>query len=266
LGFIGHYAARDGAAAASLLPHACEQLARAGCTRALAPIDGSTWRNYRFVTHQGDEPRFLLEPDHPSDWPDHFLAHGFQPWAKYFSALNANLAYEETALARVAARLAARGVTVRPMDIHRFDEELRAILEIARVAFRNHLLYDDIDEAEARDQYRRLRAVTGVDLTLIAEHQVRPVGFVFAAPDLLQQRRGEKVDTMIVKTLGVLPRHELAGLGQHLLASVHRQGLRLGYRRAVYALVYDSLPLRRLSGRYAQAIREYALFGKALEA
>jgi hypothetical protein len=69
---------------------------------------------------------------------------------------------------------------------------------------------------------------------------------------------------MIVKTLGVLPRRDLAGLGQQLLASVHRQGLRLGYRRAIYALVYDSLPLRRLSARYASPIREYALFGKAL--
>src|SRR5262249_56216269 len=42
LGLIGHYAARDVAAAAPLLQLACEQLAARACTLAVRPMAGNT--------------------------------------------------------------------------------------------------------------------------------------------------------------------------------------------------------------------------------
>ena len=58
LGFIGHYAARDAVAARSLLTQALAALSATGCALAVAPIDGSTWRRYRFITDRGTEPLF----------------------------------------------------------------------------------------------------------------------------------------------------------------------------------------------------------------
>ena len=43
------------------------------------------------------------------------------------------------------------------------------------------------------------------DLILMAERAGDLVGFMFAVPDLLQARRGESVDTIILKTMAVDP-------------------------------------------------------------
>ena len=47
IGLIGHYASATDEAAADVLELACRQLAEAGCTLAVGPMDGSTWRDCR---------------------------------------------------------------------------------------------------------------------------------------------------------------------------------------------------------------------------
>src|ERR1043166_31608 len=60
VGLIGHYAASLPEAAGVLLERACGELASVGCTLAVGPMDGSSWRRYRFVTRFGTEPPFFL--------------------------------------------------------------------------------------------------------------------------------------------------------------------------------------------------------------
>src|ERR1700677_660183 len=74
LGVIGHFAAADSASGVELLRHSCAQLAAKSCTLAVGPMDGNTWRRYRFVTDRGNEPPFFLEPDNPDEWPRYFVA------------------------------------------------------------------------------------------------------------------------------------------------------------------------------------------------
>ncbi len=270
VGIIGHYAARDASAARRVLQYACEQLSGRGCTIVIGPMDGNTWRQYRLVTDRGIEPPFFLEPNNPDDWPDHFAANGFEPLAQYFSALNASLRHQVAGLGGVATRMAAHGVQIRPLRAEQFEDELRRIYAIATIAFRNNMLYSPLGETTFIEQFLALSRHVPMNLALIAERQDQPVGFVFAVPDLLQAQRGEPIDTIIVKSLGVLPGRHYAGLGNLLLASVEKRACELGYVRSVYALVRD-LPhlrrfahLRRMSGRYALPIRRYALFAKVI--
>lgn len=271
VGMIGHYAA-NGGGAGTFLDFACDQLREHGCTLAVGPIDGSTWRSYRLITRFGDEPRFFLEPDNPPEWPEHFSGNGFAPLARYFSALNDRLDWTDPRVERQTAGVAQAGITLRPMNADVFDEDLRRILELSRVAFRNNLLYVDPDEGEFFETYRSLLGKVPLDFTLLAEHGGCPVGFVFAVPDLNTSSRcgpapsspdaGGK--TIIVKTLAALPDRQYAGLGQLLLAEVQRRAHLSGFTRAIHALVRDRPSLRRISGRYARSIREYTLFAKVL--
>ena len=59
LGVIGHFAAADQASAALLIPQLLDRLKKQGCTLAVGPMDGNTWRRYRFVTDTGHEPPFF---------------------------------------------------------------------------------------------------------------------------------------------------------------------------------------------------------------
>lgn len=264
VGMIGHYAACDAAAARRVLRYACEQLAERGCSIAVGPMDGNTWRQYRFVTERGDEPPFFLEPDNPDDWPGYFTKCGFEPVAQYFSALNTDLHNRPHAISEIHRRMAARGVQIGPLQRERFDDELRGIYAIATAAFRDNFLYRPLAESEFVAQYRTLSRHVPTDFILIAKLHDQPVGFVFAVPDLLQVQRGETIDTIVVKTLGVLPGRQFAGLGHLLLASVEQRAVEFGFVRSIHALVRDVPHLRRMSSRVARPIRRYALFAKVI--
>ncbi len=264
LGFIGHYDVQDAAAAARILQHACEQLAAFGCTLAVAPVDGNTWQRYRLLTERGEEATFFLEPDNPDDWQCDFLDQGFTPLAEYSSALNTNLSYIDPRLETVIARLENAGVQIRSVNLERIEEELHRIYMVSSASFRRNFLYTPISEAEFISQYRLLLPYLKPELVLIAEHNYNPVGFLFAIPDWLQAQRGEPINTVIIKTVAVLPKRIYAGLGNLLVAQCHAIAHRLGYNRAIHALMHDANPSRNLSRRYAQTIRRYTLFAKEL--
>ena len=91
-----------------LLERACRELAGRGCSVAVGPMDGSTWRRYRLVTECGGEPAFFLEPDNPDDQPIIFLASGSDPIAHYISAVNNDLGRKDPRVSHIADRLMAR--------------------------------------------------------------------------------------------------------------------------------------------------------------
>ncbi|NQT38376.1 MAG: GNAT family N-acetyltransferase [Planctomycetes bacterium] len=262
IGVIGHYAVSDRSAARQVLQHACEELAANGCTMAVGPMDGNTWRQYRLVTEFGAEPPFFLEPNSPEDWPGHFVENGFKPLAEYFSALNTDLRCHDPLLSRVENRMNGLNIRIRSLNPTHFDDDLRRIFSVATVSFRNNPLYMTIDEEDFIGLYRPLQEVVRHELVMIAERHNVPVGFIFAVPDLLQAKRGETIDTVIVKTLGVLPRREYAGLGHLLLGRARSAARELGYTRLIHALMRDVGHLRRMSGRYGRPIRRYTLFAK----
>ncbi len=264
LGLIGHYAIQDAAAAAQLLTHACTQLATQGCTLAVAPIDGNTWRRHRLLTQRGKEPVFFLEPDNPDDWQSHFLNQGFTPFASYSSALNTNLSYVDSTVQNVSDRLQHLGVQIRSVNLSHSETELQQIYHVAIRSFRHNFLYMPITEAEFIAQYRAVLPYIQPDFVLIAEHDDRMVGFLFAVPDWLAKERGEPVNTIIIKTVAVLPERVYAGLGHWLVAHCQNCADQLGFTRAIHALMHDANPSRNLSKRYAQIMRCYTLFSKQI--
>lgn len=72
------------------------------------------------------------------------------------------------------------------------------------------------------------------------------------------------MDTVIIKTVAVLPGRAYAGLGNVLVARVQAIAYALGYRRAIHALMHDSNNSRNLSDRYARSIRRYTLYARKL--
>lgn len=266
LGIIGHYAARDRRAAHKLLKHACEELGIHGCTLAVGPMDGNTWRHYRLITERGNEPIFFLEPDNPEDWPSHFLNGGFTALAHYFSAINADLTQFDPRMPELERRLKVRGIRIRALDPRRLDEDLKRIHAVSVVSFRNNFLYMAISESEFIEQYRAILPDVEPEIILIAEQAERPIGFIFAVPDLLQGRRGNEIGTVILKTVAVLPERTHAGLGSLLIARCQEIARNLGYHRAIHALMHEANNSRNISRHYAQPMRRYALFAKGLRA
>ena len=264
VGLLGHYAAFDAASGQTLLERACEQLAELGCTLALGPMDGSTWRPYRLITARGSEPPFFLEPDHPDEWVRHFAGAGFTPYAGYVSTAVEDLAVEDPRLDGIESRLAGAGIRIRPMDRERAEADLRRIYLITCASFQQSPFYTPLPEAEFLDLYRPLVPHVRPELVLLAEDRDGPVGFLFGIPDLLQGRRGVPVDTVIVKTLAVVPGRRAAGLGGLLVARCHEAARRLGLSRAIHALMHEDTVSRNICAERARPIRRYALFARSI--
>ena len=265
LGLIGHYASEDDNAAQELLTHACETLAAQGCSLAVGPLDGTTWKSYRFVTNRGEEPAFFLEPDNPDAYPIHFIDNGFHVLKRYSSASSSGAMIGDARIERVAQRLDRAGIRIRTLDPKRLDEELRAIHRLSHIAFQDSLLYAPISEEEFLTLYRPLLPIVQPEAILLAEDGDGLVGVAFTIPDMLQAGRGERVDTLILKTLVRMPGRIYTGLGAVLAGRCESVACNsLGYRRVIHALMSEGNASQSVSQRYAQCIREYALYGKAL--
>lgn len=290
IGAIGHYAAVDAASGRQLLEAACALLREHGRSLAVGPMDGNTWRRYRFVVERGSEPPFFLEPDNPDEWPDHWTGAGLTTMATYASALNEDLGARDPRTDEAVARLAELGITVRPLDLADLDATLERIYELSLRAFSDNFLYTPIAREEFMAQYQAVLPHVRPELVLLAERSSRAplygvpdhraplperraplygvpgplVGYMFALPDLLQKMRGVPVDTVILKTLAVDGSVRGFGLGGALLDLAQRAAHALGYTRAIHALFHEANFSGTISSRYARRIRKYALYSRSL--
>ncbi len=263
-GLVGHYVAADAQAGNELLERALSWHRANGCERIIGPMDGSTWHRYRLLTDRGTEPIFFLEPDNPDDWPRHFTDAGFEPLATYFSALNADLTRCDPRSEQRRAELERDGITLRTIDIKRFDAELAAIHELSLVAFSGNFLYSPIGLDAFLASYTPIRPHLVPELVLLAERGQQLVGFIFGIPDLMELARGQPLRTVIVKSMAVDPACGGNGLGGLLMDDCQQAARKLGLRRAIHALMHETNRSRNISARYGTTIRRYTLYEKAL--
>src|SRR5262249_3919591 len=161
------YAAASDEAAELLLAAAEERLRAERCTIVIGPMNGTTWRSYRFVVETGDDPAFFMEPANPPEWPRQFEKAGFSPIGRYFSALNSDLSRDDPRLSVTEQKIADAGVVIRSANAD-LRSELAGIYAVSRVSFRNNFLYTEIPEAEFRGMYEPVLPVARPELVLIA--------------------------------------------------------------------------------------------------
>lgn len=268
-GILGHFAATSPDAARAVLHQACSELAIRGATVALGPMDGNTWRRYRWVTDSSpDEAPFLMEPANPAAYPAWWADAGFAPFASYQSALITALDTRDPRLDRVRERLARDGITIRTLSTTdnsaRFEAELRALHAVSLVSFAHNLLYTPLSADDFVAQYLPYREKIRPEFVFIAEHAGRCIGYMFSLPDYLRPARGLPLDTLILKTAAILPGRTYAGLGALLAEMTHHAARSAGFTRVIHALALDDNPVTNITARHGSVMRRYTLFSRRL--
>ena len=264
VGAIGHLALTDGDTAAALLRHAAARLEAAGRHLAVAPLDGTTWRRYRLVTETSARPSFLMEPATPTDWQHHLAAAGFGPLFRYWSGIDGDLNASDERAEAWGNSLADRGLAIRPFALDRFDRELAGIHDLTLEAFAHAALFRPLGRDPFVARYRRLMPLMRPEFTLIAEADGQAAGYLLAYPDLDQARRGETVDTLVLKTIAVRRGRRFAGLGRYLAHRVRRSAAAAGYRNVIHALMRDGGVSAAWSRRRGGVLRRYAICARRL--
>lgn len=265
---IGHYAASGDEPAAALLAYAQEISKEKRATCLIGPMDGNTWRSYRFVTELNIAsedskaiPPYFLEPQNPDTYPLQFEKAGFLPLATYSSAMNVNLGETDTRISKAVKRFEGQGITIAALNVKNYDVELKRIFQLSLESFAYNYLYTPINEQQFLGQYKKVESLINPELVLLAQDSDKNLlGYIFALPDIAQQMRAETVDTIIIKTVAVKPDRKSKGLGSVLVSEVQKRAHESGYKKAIHALMHDKNTSNNISRHYAQTIRRYTLF------
>lgn len=264
LGVVGHFQAEQTEPGISVLAAALDTLRQRNCTLVIGPMNGNTWRTYRLVTERGPEPPFFMEPQNPDFYPQIFEAAGFAPLAEYTSSLVTDLSRRDDRAARTLERLRGNGITIRNLDPQIFEADLRRIFEVSVQSFTGNYLYTELSEPAFLAQYIPYRDKIVPDLVFLAEHEGKPVGYLFALPDYAEAMRGGPIHTVIGKTLAVLTGRLCGGLGMVLTGMLHDRAQALGYTRLIHALQHQSNKVRNMSDFFGGVMRRYTLYSRSL--
>jgi hypothetical protein len=256
-GFIGAVTASDDAALVALLARAAQRLRGEGCALAVGPVEGDTWHRYRLVTASDDTPPFALEPYSPPAAVAPWQRAGFAPLETYVSLRDDLLAERDPRVPALTARLHAAGVTLRALDLARFDDELAQIHALALRGFAHAPLFAPIAFDGFAALYRPLGSLLDPRLCPVAECDGRIAGVLFALRDPRAPR------TVVLKTVVRDLDRRFAGLGFVLTDAARAAAHALGATRAISALQHDGSVARSLAS-HAIAFRRYAVFAKEL--
>jgi len=257
VGFVGAVEAHEDDALTALLQGAAAQLRAAGCELAAGPVDGDTWHHYRLVTWSDGTPAFTLEPFSPLDAIVPWSRAGFAPLETYASYRDDALTEHDPRVLTLAARLRDAGVTLRPLDLDRFEGELTQIHALALRGFRDAPLFAPIGFAAFAALYRPLVPLLDPRLCPVAEVDGRIAAVLFALRD------PRTPETVVLKTVVRDADRRLAGVGFVLTDAARAAAQALGATRAVSALQHDGSVARSLAGQ-AVVFRRYAVFAKEL--
>jgi GNAT superfamily N-acetyltransferase len=176
------------------------------------------------------------------------------------------------------------GVTVRNMDLSRFDREIAVVQEVYNTAWEKHWGFVPMTPDEVRHMAREMKPVLLPELSYVAELEGKPVGFAFALPDInhaLKKAKGalfpfgwwhflkrnlRKIPTYRVVALGVKKEHQHLGVASLFYQRFVRDGMARGYQAAEISWILETndlmnRPVRQMG---AKPYKVYRIYEKAL--
>lgn len=284
-GFFGFFECIDDTEIAAALLQTAEQWVRARSQeRIRGPMNFSTNDTCGLLIEGFDTPPFILMPHNPPYYKDLLEQAGYEK----VQDLLAYRMYKEQGMnprIRKIAQLAREheGVTVRTLNMKRFDEELERVKRIYNDAWSRNWGFVPLTDAEINHLAKELKPVIDPDLVLFAEIDGEAVAFSLALPDynqvlirlngrllpfgifkLLYYRR--KIDAVRVFTLGVMQKYQKSrGIGPLLYEETFVRGTAKGYRWGEFSWILESNKLMNsaLQLMGAQIYKRYRIFEKS---
>lgn len=264
-GIIGHYEALNPQAGIALLKHVQQKLKH---TSIIGPMNDSTWDRYRLALppQPGDltfnPSTFLGEPRNPPEYHSHFISAGFTIVEHYESRIFSNLTCRLSKYDLLKRKMERLGINVKPVDLNRYENELKEIFTLSTRAFAKNPFYRLIDFTHFKSLYEGIRPYLNPEFILIArDKENRIIGYTFNYPDL-ESVQAKKPPRLIVKTLAVDENMRGKGVAMYLLDEVTIRAHQHGYQSIIHALMHcdnDSLNISQ-KGYGTDLFKRYALY------
>lgn len=186
-GFFGFFeCVEDYDVAAALFDAAADWLRKQGLTGVRGPANPSLNDTAGLLVDGFQYEPSILMPYNPAYYEDFLLRYGFERvmtmWAYYV-----HKHYVQFDKLQRGAQIVHRrnpGLTVRTLDMSRFDEEARIVLDIYNDAWSDNWGHVPMTEAEFEYLTADLKQVVDPDIVIILEKDGEPVAFSISLPNL----------------------------------------------------------------------------------
>lgn len=175
----------DPQVAAALFEAAANWLRGEGRDEIMGPIDYSTNYVCGLLIDGFQHPPTLLTSHNPPYYRKLIEAWGFEKAMDLYAWWFSDPADARDRLRRLMSRMKNRQpATIRPADLKNLEEEGRRIREIYNQAWQKNWGFVPFTEAEIEGMTKELKPIVESDLTLFAEIEGQPVGFILAVRDI----------------------------------------------------------------------------------
>jgi len=282
VGFFGFFEVLDDPEAArTLLAHVEAWAAARGLTSLRGPASFSSNEEWALLVDGFDRPPVVMMTYNPRRYVEMIEGAGYAK-AKDVLAYYLDNPEPPERLVRAAEALARRkGVTVRPIDLKRYDREVDRIRHVYNRAWEKNWGFVPMTEAEIEHLAKEMKPAVKPDLVQLAERGDEPVGFTVALPDVnfaLRHANGRlfpfgllkvlwyvrKIDMLRVPMLGLVPELRGQGIDQLLYLRLFQGGRKLGIVRGEFSwILEDNLAMRQaLDKMGARVYKTYRIYEK----
>lgn len=289
-GNFGMIAAEDDPAIFSLLFRTAEDWLKArGCDRALGPFNLSINEEVGLLVDGFDSKPMVMMGHDPRYTAGRVEEQGYVKAKDVYAYVCDPRAALPAVVVRRVKRGLPEGVTLRQLDMSRYDDEVKALTEILNDAWSGNWGFVPTTEAETAQLAKSLKDVLDKRLILFSEIDGEPAGFIVLLPNvneaieglngkllpfgwakLLWRLKVKRVKSIRIPLMGLKRKFADTLRGQvvpfHLMNAGRDAGLALGYDKFEFSwILEDNAPMRRISEAMgAEIYKTYRIYEKAI--
>jgi len=247
-GFFGFFECiNEGPAAGKLLEAARDWLGQRGMTTLRGPASFSSNDEWGLLVQGFDMSPVLMMPYNPPYYPELLERCGLTKTKDLYAYRMHIREGLPDRLRRMADRIEQReGLTIRPIKMKDFDNELKRIKEIYNNAWRKNWGFVPMTDAEFDHLAKKLKPLVVPELVLFAEVGGRPAGFSLTLPDYNQALKhlngrlfpfgifkllwhSRKIDHPRILVMGVVHEYQRRGIDAVFYVKTWDEGKKRGY-------------------------------------
>ncbi|MEI7596736.1 MAG: GNAT family N-acetyltransferase [Bacteroidota bacterium] len=258
---IGNYECEnDLITSKTLLDKAYQECKLLNAEYIIGPMNGSTWYDYRFRLNDNKD-LFTTEAFHHNYYSNQFENYGFSSIANYISAKDEQLITNTESVINRKVYFEEQNITIRPINLNKFEEEMKTLFDFCVKAFKNNFLFTTISFQDFFSKYKPLQQLFNPKHILIAEDNNEVVGLLFCIDNFNNKASKE----LIVKTLAVKEGIRYAGLGKVLLNEIILNA-KQDYTSIIHAFIIEGGTSANVSKNLSgEVFQRYSLYGMPIK-
>ncbi len=270
-GFFGFFdCVNDPETSKALFDTARKWLKEKKLSTMIGPVNPSTNEPIGLLVNGFDKPAVAMMTYNKPYFVDLIENNGFKKLTDLYAYdIKTNTVNERTVKLQEALlkRLAQRNITIRPINLKDYKNEVAKVREIYNSAWDKNLGFVPMTESEFAYLAKDLKMILDKDFCLLAEHEGITVGFALAIPDVNQIQkkinRGRLFPTGIFKLLLGLKKINYVRI---ITLGVIEDYRKMGIEACFYAEIIKNAAKKNITGGEASWILENnEMMNKAME-